>query len=139
MLNKKINSHIHIYTKNSKKPPKGFEKVNLEYAKFNNKYDVYVQKTQMEAGGQVEARYLLTTSFMDRFIQLEMAFPVSRLRCSVKGAEMMILLSTENDLFEIGHIMNRIDDVSQYQNMFGEFASVFSFIDVLNLSSKTGL
>ena len=138
-LNKKINSHIHIYTKNSKKPPKGFEKVNLEYAKFNNKYDVYVQKTQMEAGGQVEARYLLTTSFMDRFIQLEMAFPVSRLRCSVKGAEMMILLSTENDLFEIGHIMNRIDDVSQYQNMFGEFASVFSFIDVLNLSSKTGL
>ena len=93
----------------------------------------------MEAGGQVEARYLLTTSFMDRFIQLEMAFPVSRLRCSVKGAEMMILLSTENDLFEIGHIINRIDDVSQYQNMFGEFASVFSFIDVLNLSSKTGL
>lgn len=133
-LNKKVNSHIHIYTKGSKKAPKGFERVNLEYAKFNNKYDVYVQQ-----GGQVEARYLLTTSFMDRFMQLEMAFPVSELKCSVKGEEMMILLSTDNDLFEIGHIMNRIDDVSQYQNMFGEFASVFSFIDVLNLSSRTGL
>ncbi len=133
-LNKVINSHIHIYTKNSKKAPKGFEKVDLEYVKFNNKYDVYVEK-----GGQVEARYLLTTAFMDRFMQLEMAFPVSRLRCSVKGKDMMILLSTDNDLFEIGHIMNRIDDVSQYQNMFDEFASVLSFIDVLNLSSRTGM
>lgn len=138
---KEIKSHVLIYSKGlfKNKVPEGFEKVEFEYAKFNNKYNVYVQKTQMDAGGQIEARYLFNTAFMDRFMQLEMAFPVSRLRCSVKGAEMMILLSTENDLFEIGHIMNRIDDVSQYQNMFGEFASVFSFIDVLNLSSKTGL
>lgn len=133
-LNKSISSHIHIYAKNSKKAPVGFEKVNLEYENFNKKYDVYVQK-----GGQIEVRYLLTTMFMERLMQLEMAFPVECIQCSIKDKEMLILLSTNKDLFEIGHILNNLNDITQYQNMFDEFASVLSFIDVLNLASKTGL
>ena len=93
----------------------------------------------MQKGGQIEARYLLTTMFMERLMQLEMAFPVDCIQCSIKDKEMLILLSTNKDLFEIGHILNSLNDITQYQNMFDEFASVLSFIDVLNLASKTGL
>ena len=71
-MQKKIKSHVLIYSKGlfKNKVPKDFEKVEFEYEKFNKKYDVYVQKSQMEARGQIEARYLFNTAFMDRFMQL---------------------------------------------------------------------
>ena len=52
---------------------------------------------------------------------------------------MLILLQTNKDLFEMNHFFGKIDDVKQYEHLFNEFASVLSFIDVLNLSSKTHL
>lgn len=49
------------------------------------------------------------------------------------------MLATKRDLFEINHLFCQIEDIKQYYSLFGEFASVLSFIDVLNLQSKTGL
>ena len=46
---------------------------------------------------------------------------------------------SEPDLFELNNMLYRIDDMNQYKKLFDEFASVFSFLEVLNLSSKTGL
>ena len=37
------------------------------------------------------------------------------------------------------HLLKKVDDINQYKTLFDEFASVLSFIDVLNLSSRTGL
>ena len=52
---------------------------------------------------------------------------------------MLVLLATNKDLFELNNMFYRIDDMNQYKKLFDEFASVFSFLEVLNLSSKTGL
>ncbi len=140
-MQKKIKSRVLIYSKSlfKNKVPKDFEKVEFEYEKFNKKYDVYVQKTQMEAGGQIEARYLFNTAFMDRFMQLHTSFKIKKMQCSIYGNSMLILLSTNRDLFEMNHLFRRIDDINQYRVLFDEFASVLSFLEVLNLSSKTGL
>ena len=140
-MQKKIKSRVLIYSKGlfKNKTPEGFEKVEFEYEKFNKKYDVYVQKTQMEAGGQIEARYLFNTAFMDRFMQLQTSFRINKLKCSIFGDSMLVLLATNKDLFEMNHLLRRIDDIHQYKHLFDEFASVLSFLEILNLSSKTGL
>lgn len=138
-MQKKIKSRVLIYSKGLfNKIPKGFEKVEFEYAKFNNKYNVYVQK-QMDTSGQIEARYLFNTAFMDRFMQLHTSFRIHTMKCSIYGNSILILLATNRDLFEMNHMFDRIDDIKQYRKLFDEIASVFLFLEVLNLSSKTGL
>ena len=139
-MNKKIKSRVLILSKKiGQYVPPNYEKVNVEYNKFNKKYNVWVEKTQMEAGGQIEARYLLTTVFLDRFMQISTSFDIDEVQCSIFDDSMLILLSTNKDLFEMNHLFGRIDDIHQYDHLFDEFASVLSFIDVLNLASKTGL
>ena len=139
-MNKQIKSRVLILTKFSMtKIPKGYEKVELESVKFNKKYDVWVDSQSAEGQGQIEARYLLNTAFLERLMKLQTSFRVSKMCCSVFGDSMLIMLHTRKDLFEMNHLFGRIDDTTQYRHLFNEFASVLSFIDVLNLSSKTKL
>ena len=135
-MKKNVKSRVLIYSKNIfNKVPKDFEKVEFEYEKFNKKYDVYVQKSKNSPEGQIEARYLFNTAFMDRFMQLQTSFKVKRIQCSIFGDSMLILLSTNKNLFEF----KSLDDTKQYSKLFDEFASVLSFLEILNLSSKTRL
>ncbi len=139
-INKKIKSRVLILTKFSMtKIPKGFEKVELESVKFNKKYNVWVDSQSAKGEGQIEARYLLNTAFLERLMQIQTSFRVHQMCCSIFGNSMLVMLHTRKDLFEMNHLFGRIDDVNQYKHLFNEFASVLSFIDVLNLSSKTKL
>jgi len=138
-MNKCIKNRVLIKSKGLiDAPPAGFSRVVVEYNKFVNKYNIYVNGGDMSQA-QVEARYLLNAAFIDRFMQLHTSFRVPKLQCSVYGEDMLIFLSTSKDLFEMNHLFGRIDDIKQYDRLFDEFASVLSFIDVLNLSSKTKL
>ena len=139
-MNKEIKSRVLIISKKLwNKVPKNYEKVVVEYEKFNKKYDVWVEKNAMGGLGQIEARYLLNTVFLDRFMQLQTSFRVSKIACSVYGENMLVMLSTNRDLFEMNHLLGKIDDIKQYKHLFEEFASVLSFMEVLNLASKTKL
>lgn len=139
-MNKEIKSRVLIMSKKLwNKVPKNYEKVVVEYEKFNKKYDVWVEKNTMGDPGQIEARYLLNTVFLDRFMQLQTSFRVSKIACSVYGGNMLVMLSTNRDLFEMNHLLGKIDDIRQYKHLFEEFASVLSFMEVLNLASKTKL
>lgn len=140
-LNKEIKNRVLITSKSIfNKIPKEFEKVNVEYNKFNEKYNVYVNDNGDTSGsGQIEARYLLNTAFLERFMQLHISFSVPKIQCSIYGTNMLIMLSTNKDLFEMNHLFGRIDDTNQYKHLFEEFASVLFLIDILNLSSKTKL
>jgi hypothetical protein len=139
-MNKQINSRIIIRSKSLfNRTPKGYERVQLEYEKFNKKFDVWVKKVEGDCTEQVEARYLLNVSFLERFMELKTSFRVSKMACSVYGDTILVLLNTGKDVFEMNHLFGRLDDPCQYKKLFDEFASVLSFIDVLNLASKTKL
>ena len=140
-LNKTVKNTVIITSKNMfNKIPKGFEKVEVEYNKFTKKYNVYVENINTsDKNGQIEARYFLNTALLERFMQIQTSFKVSKMCCSIYNDTMLIMLSTRKDLFEMNHLFGKIDDVNQYKHLFNEFASVLSFIDVLNLSSKTKL
>lgn len=136
-MNKEIKSRVLILSKFSgTNIPEGYEKVNLEYEKFSKKYDVWARGG---TNGQIEARYLLNTAFLDRFMQIQTSFRVQKMCASVFGNDMLIMLSTGKDLFEMNHLFGKIDDTKQYNHLFDEFASILSFIDILNLSSRTRL
>lgn len=138
-MSKEIKNRVLIYSKTLKNyTPKGYEKVTFEHEEFNRKYNVFV-KQDKNSSGQIEARYLFNTAFINRFMQLQTSFKVDKMYCSVFENKMLILLQTNKDLFEMNHFFGKIDDVKQYEHLFNEFASVLSFIDVLNLSSKTHL
>lgn len=138
-MNKVIKNRVLITSKGVfNHIPKGFEKVDVEYNKFSNKYVAYVNGGDT-ASAQIEARYLLNVAFLDRFMQLHTSFASPKIQCSVYGNDLLVMLSTNKDLFEVNHLLGKIDDIKQYNHLFDEFASVLSFIDVLNLSSKTGL
>ncbi len=134
---KNIKSRVLIYSNGLwNKPPQGYEKVKTEYRKFNKRFSIYAPAGTK---GQIEARYLFNTAFLDRFMQLQTSFKVNKIQCSVKDSTILILLSTNKDLFEMNHLLGRIDDKHQYAKLFDEFASVLSFIDVLHLFDKTKL
>ena len=72
-------------------------------------------------------------------MQIQTSFKINNMCCSVYGENLLIMLSTKRDLFEMNHLFGRVDDTRQYKSLFEEFASVLSFIDVLNLASRTKL
>lgn len=139
-MNKQIKSRVLIKSKALLNlPPQNFEKVELESCDFSKKYNVFVEKNTVDGNGQIEARYLLNTAFMERLMQIQTSFKTNKMNCSIFGNEMLVMLSTNKDLFEMNHLLGKIEDTKQYHSLFEEFASVLSFIEVLNLSSKTKL
>jgi len=72
-------------------------------------------------------------------MQLKTSFSTKNIKLSVLGDKMILMLATEQDLFEMNHLLSKIDCSQRYERLFDELASVLSFMDVLNLSSKTGL
>lgn len=139
-MQKQIQAKVLVNTKSLfKYVPAGFEKVNLEYPEFAKKYQVYVKHGISSYDGQIEARYLFNAAFLDRFMQLKTSFNTSNIKLSVEGDTMLLMLGTNRDLFEMNHLLGKIDDICQYETLFNEFASVLSFMDILNLASKTRL
>jgi hypothetical protein len=139
-MNKEIKTTVLIMPKTFfMQTPKMYEEVQLEDVEFNKRYKVFVRRDYAGNSGQIEARYLLNTLFINRFLQLKASFKIDKIACSVVNDEMLVMLSTRKNLFEMNHLFGKIDDPSQYQHLFDEFASVFSFIDVLNVTSKTKL
>ncbi len=132
---KSINAHTVIFEKNKNFKPKNknerFEKINLEDVVFTGRYDTY-------STNQVEARYLLTTAFMQRFEDLKTFFTAKRIRAEFVGDELIILIETGQDLFQMGSLTKDTTYIT-FKTMLNEIYSVLSIAQQLNLDSKTGL
>lgn len=110
---------------------KYFEKINLEDVKFMEDYTVF-------STDQVEARYLLTTSFMERFKNIENAFNPIFQRAEFKDNELCILIGTKRDLFKMGSL-NEETSYAHFYKLFEEFYSVIDMIEQLKLDQNIGL
>lgn len=140
-LNKKISSHT-VIIENLSLCPKLFselpvifpslEKIKLEDPDFNKQFDVF-------STDQVEARYILTTSFMERFKHLKEIFNTNHIRASFQNNSVLIAISSNKDLFVLGDVTKPVTDTQEVQTLFEEFAAVLSLIEVLKLNIKTGL
>lgn len=108
------------------------EKVNLEDPEFEKMFNVF-------SNDQIEARFILTTAFMQRLKNLKEIYHATSIRASIQGNSILIALPCKKDMFILGDVKKPVTDSGEVQTLFEEFAAVLSIVDILNLTSKTGL
>lgn len=108
------------------------KKTELEDIEFEKKYTV---KTTDE----IEARYLLTTSFMERLKNIQTAFNTNQIKCSFSDKNLIIAIPTNKNIFEIGNLLTPLDDAKTFDIFFNELTSLLILIDYFKLNEQTGL
>ena len=108
------------------------EKAGLEDPKFEKIFEVFTDD-------QVEARYLLTTSFMERLLELNDVFGGKGVQCSFNKETLLIMIPSSKDLFEAGSIFKREDFVDDAKDLLKEMNLIFSVVDILKLDQDIGL
>jgi len=109
----------------------GYEKVTLEDVNFNNQYTVYSKD-------QVEARYLLTTAFIERFQNIKTAFNAKFMRAEFKDEHLVLLIRVKKDLFSMGTFSQQTTYLT-FLELFEELYSVLELVEQLKLNQQTGL
>ena len=130
-MNKKFTSHTVI------KPDraldiliKGFGRVHLEDVEFEKIFDVY-------STDQVEARYLLTTAFMRRLVELKTA-KGKRVEAVFWNQTAYFFINYQEDMFELP-LDKPVTDMKHYQNILLDLARMLRIVDVLKLEQDIGL
>ena len=107
--------------------------VKLEDPVFEKKFEVY-------STDQVEARYLLTTSFMERLLELSSLFSKNgTIQCSFYLNKLLLMIPSDKNRFEVGSIYQPATFVDDINHILKEMAIIFEIIDILKLERKTGL
>ena len=117
-----------LYNKNKDK----FEKAKTEDIVFDKRFKIHAQD-------QVEARYLITTGFMERLNELKLAFGTRNIKCSFFDNKVMIAIQTHRDLFELGSLYKRCPNEKDIKRFYEEMLSIQKLIMHLKLTNKTGL
>lgn len=111
---------------------KNFEKINLEDVDFAKDYSVISED-------QIEARYLLTAAFIDRFKRLQKVYKTKSIRCSFYQNQISFAIWSSRDMFEIGDLWHSLLDSRKAQEFFEEMTAVLDMIELFRLDEKTGL
>jgi hypothetical protein len=109
-----------------------FENVKLEDPNFENMFEVYSKD-------QIEARYLLTTSFMERLLNLSESFKGQSIECSFYDNKLLMMISIKDNLFEPGSIYDSEDFVDDAKSLLKEMNMIFQIIDILKLNQNIGI
>jgi hypothetical protein len=109
-----------------------FENVTLEDPLFEKEFEVYSEN-------QVEARYLLTASFMDRLLKLKEFFQATNIRCSFYDDKFLLMIKCFHNFFEPKSIDHPVDFEDDMQLILTEMNLIFQIIDILKLNQKIGL
>lgn len=117
-----------LHFKNKEK----FEKAKTEDIVFDKRFKIHAQD-------QVEARYLVTTGFMERLNELKLAFGTKNIKCSFFDNQIMIAIQTNRDLFELGSLYKTCPTDKDIHRFYEEMLTIQKLITHLKLTDKTGL
>lgn len=123
---------VFVYAWNQHKREKEYKRIILEDLNFDKRFNV-------QSKDQIEARYLVTTAFMERLQNLQTAFGTKNIKCSFFDDKVMFAISTNKDLFELGNLFVPLTDKKQINAFISELISIYNIIDYFKLAEKTGL
>ena len=106
--------------------------IKLEDPEFEKRYKAY-------SSDEIEGRYLITPTFMERFRTLHTSFGTSKAKCSFYGNKVMFAISTRKNLFEIGDLFTPLTNPKQINTFLSEISAIFDLIDYFKLDEKTGV
>jgi hypothetical protein len=108
------------------------QKVKLEDPIFEKKFEVY-------SSDQIEARYLLSTSFMDRLLQLSKLFDNAKIQCSFFENTLFMMIPSNKNYFEMSSIFVPATFEEDINTIMEEMNLIFQIIDILKLNEKNRL
>lgn len=108
------------------------ERVKLEDPIFEKKFEVF-------SSDQIEARYILTTSFMERLLKLSDIFGDGKIQCSFFDEKLFIMINSKKDRFESGSVFVPVTFQEAINNILGGMNEIFSIIETLKLNQRIGL
>lgn len=111
---------------------KGCKRVELEDVEFEKTFEIF-------SDDQIEARYLLTTAFMERILRLRDSFFSKKIEFSFFDNKLFMAVSTKDNMFETSSLFKSSTDYKSIEKVFEQFYAVFSIIDVLKLHQKAVL
>jgi len=120
-----------IYKKELKKE-EPLDSVVLEDCDFIKKYNVY-------SSDQVEARYIITPAFIERFKNFKTAFNSKKIKCAFYGKKLIIAISTNQNLFELGHVFKPLKSPCYTNSCYNQLSSIYKMIEYFKLTEKTKL
>jgi len=101
--------------------PAGLAKVGLEDPQFERVFEVF-------GSDQVEAREILTQTFMEELMALEQSYAGQHLRCGFVGPE--VLIAVEGPLrFDVGSMFTTLIDRARVEGIANDIEAVFKLID----------
>ena len=107
------------------------EYIKLEDPEFENVFEVY-------SDDQVDARYLLTTSFMERLIDIRKVFNSDTMKCSFFDRSLFMAVPLEKNMFEPGPINKPEDFIDDAKSLLKEIQAIFEISDTLKLDMDIG-
>ena len=110
----------------------GMQKVQLEDLFFEKIFEVF-------SDDQIEARYLLTTAFMERVLKLRDLFGGKSIQFSFFNDKLLFAIPTNKDMFEPCSFFKTAINKPQVDLVFDQFYTVFSIIKILKLNQKIGM
>ncbi len=109
---------------------KGLARVELEDPEFEKMFQVF-------SSDQVEARFVLTTAFMERLLNLaKLRSPngTPKVQCVFEHKTLVISVPCTQDLFEPGSISKSALQVEDLHAFLEQMKQVFELVDVLKLT-----
>lgn len=116
------------------------KRVDLEDPMFGQMYNVF-------SDDQIEARYILTTAFMEKLKKVGEIFSPKtgdesfsgKVSCVFRNGYVILTISTLTNFLEIGDICQTMHDKSIYKKVFYQMISIFDLVDTLKLEQKLGM
>lgn len=110
----------------------GLTRVKLEDVIFEKIFEVY-------SNDQIEARYLLTTVFMERLLGLRELYQGKKIEVGFFNNKILIAIDTRQNMFEACSFFKTILNKDRFDQVFEQIWTIFSIIHVSKLNEKTGL
>lgn len=126
-----VDIFIYIICLLKNRTPK-INKIKLEDPMWEKRFDVY-------SDDEIEARYHVTTGFMERFLNLKTAFGCRKAKCAFFDDKIMIAISTKKNLFEMGNLFKSCVDLKNKKDFFNEIISIIEMVDYFKFDENTKL
>ncbi len=108
------------------------ERVTLEDPRFEKLFEVY-------SSDQVEARYLLTPTFMERMMALADTFGKKSVELAFVDDHLLVSIRVTADQFEGGGMFQSMDDTKRIETLIAEICKIYDLIETLQLSIRTNV
>ena len=121
---KKFKSHtvVTMDTKKHLSPAKHLQHTELEDVVFEKKFDVFTNDP-------IEARYLITTAFMERLNNISKVFQGDLYSCAFLDNKFYIALNIHEQFFNIVNINKPLVKNMEIFNLFNQIISIYKLID----------